>query len=127
MTASDALLLMCVVGALVLSITVTIAALIGGRGGNGRNVRARIPPSPNPITKYGDTMKATKRKFCNDCGIDVLAIGDWYMATSEIWEKQLGLGWNDNLCIACLQKRLGRKARFPADIWWVCGALTSVE
>jgi hypothetical protein len=41
---------------------------------------------------------------CNDCGVDVLAIGDWYLATPEIWKQQLGLGWNDNLCIACLDK-----------------------
>jgi len=48
---------------------------------------------------------------CNDCRVDVLQKGDWYMAQPEIWQAALGLGWNDNLCIECLEKRLGRKLR----------------
>ena len=59
--------------------------------------------------------KLSKEKLahfrCNDCGINVVDIGDWYMATPEIWNEQLGLGWNDNLCIACLEQRLGRRVR----------------
>ena len=35
-------------------------------------------------------------------------IGDWYLASTEIWEKTLGLSWKDNLCLSCLEKRLGR-------------------
>jgi hypothetical protein len=62
-------------------------------------------------------------KRCNDCGVDVLASGDWYMATPELWERRLGLGWNDNLCIACLEKRLGRAVRFPDDVVPVMGTL----
>jgi hypothetical protein len=49
--------------------------------------------------------------LCNDCGIDVLAIGDWYLAHPRIWKDELGLGWDDNLCLACLEKRLGRPLR----------------
>jgi hypothetical protein len=41
--------------------------------------------------------------LCNDCDVDVLASGDWYMATPEVWEEQLGLGSHDNLCIQCLK------------------------
>ncbi len=52
---------------------------------------------------------------CNDCGVDVLAIGDWYMARPEVWHK-LGLTWSDNLCVACLDRRLGRPARAWQDI-----------
>jgi hypothetical protein len=58
----------------------------------------------------------TKRYECNDCGVDVLKNGDWYMAVPELWEKRLGLGWNDNLCFACLEQRLGRKVQFPDDV-----------
>jgi hypothetical protein len=47
---------------------------------------------------------------CKDCPVNVLDVGDWYMAWPEIW-KGLGLGWHDNLCIPCLQKRLGRPFR----------------
>jgi hypothetical protein len=57
---------------------------------------------------------------CNDCGIDVLASGDWYMATPEVW-KGLGLGWDDNLCVACLEKRLGRAARPWDDVLPIVG------
>jgi hypothetical protein len=56
-------------------------------------------------------VKKLPRYPCNDCGVDVLTIGDWYMASPEIWEKQLGLGWGDNLCITCLERRLGRPLR----------------
>jgi hypothetical protein len=63
--------------------------------------------------------KRTKQlpKFpCNDCSVDVLQIGDWYMAQPELWQDELGLGWKDNLCIACLEKRLGRPLRTE---WWL--------
>jgi hypothetical protein len=46
------------------------------------------------------------RYKCNDCAVNVLKIGEFYMFRD--WEK-LGLGWEDNLCIGCLEKRLRRK------------------
>jgi hypothetical protein len=57
-----------------------------------------------------------KQYLCNDCGVDVLKIGDWYLAHPKVWEDQLGLSCNDNLCIGCLDKRLGREAICPDDI-----------
>jgi hypothetical protein len=56
-------------------------------------------------------MRKLPRFPCNDCEVDCLKIGDWYMAPPRIWEDRLGLSWQDNLCIACLEKRLGRKLR----------------
>jgi hypothetical protein len=44
--------------------------------------------------------------------------GEFYMLKNEIWQDHLGLGWNDNLCIGCLEARLGRKVCF-ADIPFV--------
>ena len=35
------------------------------------------------------------------------------MISPKIWRDQLGLGWDDNLCIACIEKRLGRKLKGP--------------
>jgi hypothetical protein len=61
--------------------------------------------------------KLLGRCFCNDCGVDVVAVGDWYMCSIEVWERQLGLGWSNNLCIACLVKRLGREPQFWTDIF----------
>jgi hypothetical protein len=49
------------------------------------------------------------RYLCNDCGIDTVAAGEFYRLRPEIWSGQLGLGERDNLCIGCLEKRLGRK------------------
>jgi hypothetical protein len=49
------------------------------------------------------------RYVCNDCDVNVLTAGEFYMLKPEIWEGQLGLGWEDNLCIGCLEQRLGRK------------------
>ena len=60
-------------------------------------------------------MKRRRKWPCNDCRVDVAASGDWYMAQYHAWEG-LGLGWNDNLCIACLEKRLGRPAVLLRDI-----------
>jgi hypothetical protein len=72
----------------------------------------------------GRTSTNHHTKFpCNGCGVDVLAIGDWYMATSEVWQKQLGLSWQDNLCFACLEKRLGRKLKPFTDVWPVSFAV----
>jgi hypothetical protein len=53
---------------------------------------------------------------CNDCGIDVLEIGDWYMAAKKLWED-LGLGWHANLCLLCLERRLGHRVVAWIDIF----------
>jgi hypothetical protein len=59
-------------------------------------------------------MSDTEPQYrCNDCGVDVLAAGEWYMAGADIWNRQLGLSWSDNLCIGCLEQRLGRRVSFP--------------
>jgi hypothetical protein len=56
------------------------------------------------------TPEQLARYACNDCGSNVVEIGEFYMSPPEIWNGQLGLGWDDNLCLGCLDKRLGRKA-----------------
>jgi hypothetical protein len=69
---------------------------------------------------------ADHRYECKDCGVDVLATGDWYMATPDLWGRQLGLGRDDNLCLACLERRLGRPVVPLADIVPVTGTLNRV-
>ena len=49
------------------------------------------------------------RHKCLDCGINVIKAGDYCLLNSKIWKGRFGLGWNDNLCIACIEARLGRK------------------
>jgi hypothetical protein len=59
------------------------------------------------------------RRPCNDCRRDVVRLGHWYMASPKIWKHKLGLGWDDNLCLDCLEKRLGRKLRTGLrDVGW---------
>jgi hypothetical protein len=53
---------------------------------------------------------------CNDCGVDVVAIGELYMCPDEVWDDELGLGWNDNLCLGCLETRLGRTVKPFVDV-----------
>jgi hypothetical protein len=54
--------------------------------------------------------------LCNDCGVDVVEIGELYMSPPEVWNDELGLGSDDNLCIGCLEARLGREVRLIHDI-----------
>jgi hypothetical protein len=69
------------------------------------------------------SKKALAHYRCNDCSVNVVTAGEFYMLHPEIWEDQLGLGWDDNLCIGCLEKRLGRKVSlldmvsFPRYPW----------
>ena len=70
-----------------------------------------------------EERKKRAKPICNDCGVNALKIGEYYMLKGELWEKKLKLGWDDNLCIGCLEARLGRKvtigdmAHLPAYSW----------
>jgi hypothetical protein len=55
------------------------------------------------------------RHTCLDCGVNVIEVGDYCMVQEEIWRDTLALGWDDNLCIACIEKRLGRRLT-PHDL-----------
>jgi len=48
------------------------------------------------------------RMNCVDCGINVVAVGDYYMVNKTVWDR-LGLMWTDNLCIPCLERRCGHE------------------
>jgi hypothetical protein len=49
---------------------------------------------------------------CDVCRVNLLEIGEYYMLKDNLWQDQLGLGWNSNLCIGCLESRLGRTINF---------------
>jgi hypothetical protein len=60
-----------------------------------------------------------ERLTCSDCNVNVLEIGEYYMAHPKIWDDELGLGWKDNLCIGCLERRLGRRVSLKNwDLGW---------
>jgi hypothetical protein len=60
---------------------------------------------------YKFSRREIARHRGNDCGINVIEAGDYCMLRPDIWER-LGLGWTDNLCLACIEKRLGRNLSF---------------
>jgi hypothetical protein len=60
------------------------------------------------IRAYQFSRREIARHKCNDCGVNVIEAGDYCMLQPAIWEKQFGLGWKDNLCLACIEARLGR-------------------
>jgi hypothetical protein len=61
------------------------------------------------LSAYRFTRKQVARYTCNDCSVNVIDCGDFCMLQPAIWEEQFGLGWDDNLCLACIEKRLGRR------------------
>ena len=67
----------------------------------------------NCLSHYKFSRKEIDRHRCIDCSINVIKAGDYCMLKPDIWENQLGLGRTDNLCIACIEKRLGRNLKFP--------------
>jgi hypothetical protein len=60
------------------------------------------------LNQYQFSPEQIARCKCNDCGVNVIEAGDYTMLKFEIWEDQFGLRWEDNLCVACIEKRLGR-------------------
>jgi hypothetical protein len=53
---------------------------------------------------------AHKHWNCADCGRNVIKIGEYTLVQPKVW-KRAGMEWKGNLCIACLEKRIGRKLR----------------
>jgi hypothetical protein len=60
------------------------------------------------IRGYKFSQKEIARHRCIDCGVNVIKIGDYCMLSSAIWRDRFGLGWSDNLCVGCIEQRLGR-------------------
>ena len=57
-----------------------------------------------------------RRCICNDCGVDIVKAGEYVMLDLQIWVHELGLDLHDNLCIGCVEKRLGRRIKGFGDI-----------
>jgi hypothetical protein len=51
--------------------------------------------------------------WCADCGVNTLAVGEWYMVNDKLWEaaSRFGKIWEESfyLCIGCIELRLGRR------------------
>jgi hypothetical protein len=74
-----------------------------------QNARGAAVTMTTSLSHYKLSRKEIARHKCIDCGVNVIKSGDYCMINPEIWKRQLGLGWTDNLCIACIEARIGRK------------------
>ena len=45
---------------------------------------------------------------CKDCGVNVIAAGELYMADLALW-KRFGMTRWDAICVDCFEERLGRR------------------
>src|SRR3954452_17684262 len=58
--------------------------------------------------------------LCRDCKVDTNTIDEYYMVTDAVWAAAggklsvTGVLTNDMLCVACLERRLGRQLK-PKD------------
>ena len=57
---------------------------------------------------YKLSPRQIARCRCNDCSVNVIEAGDYWMLRPRIWRNTFGLGITDNLCLACIERRLGR-------------------
>lgn len=69
-----------------------------------------ITISHNPLV-YRMSRREIAQHTCISCGVNIVEIGDYCMLNPDIWDRKLRLQWTDNMCIACIEKRLGRKLR----------------
>lgn len=63
------------------------------------------------MCKKCDAMEHEHKSFyCMDCGndISIWGIAEWFMVSNSVWERS-GAGKEDDLCVGCLEKRIGRK------------------
>ena len=50
--------------------------------------------------------------LCLDCGVNIFKVGDYCNLHDRTWKDELRLKKTDNLCIKCIEVRLGRKLIF---------------
>lgn len=63
---------------------------------------------------YQFSRREIARCRCLGCGVNVIKAGDYCLLDIDVWERKLSLTWDDTLCIACIEARLGRKLK-PDD------------
>jgi hypothetical protein len=64
------------------------------------------------LLQYQFSRQEIARHKCIACSVNVIEIGDYSMLQPDLWKQQLGLIWTDNLCIKCIETRLGRRLSF---------------
>jgi hypothetical protein len=60
---------------------------------------------------YRFSRREIARHKCHGCGVNVIKIGHYCMLDSGLWERKLNLKSDDNMCIDCIEKHIGRKLR----------------
>jgi hypothetical protein len=81
-----------------------------------RGKHARSPTSgPATMKNVGEkppvyrfSPREIARHKCHGCGVNVIKIGHYCMLDSDLWERKLNLKSDDNMCIDCIEKHIGR-------------------
>jgi hypothetical protein len=60
--------------------------------------------------KCVDMIEKKASYYCNDCrnDISVWGIAEWFMVSDAVWKESKSRA-DEDLCVGCLEKRLGRK------------------
>jgi hypothetical protein len=64
------------------------------------------------LSHYKFSPREIARHRCLDCGVNVIREGQYCLLNGGVWERALGLTGNDNMCIPCIEARLGRHLKF---------------
>jgi hypothetical protein len=86
----------------------------------GQVVNFRARRACKQIDLFPETIPVLRfrlRPTCDDCRVDTVDIGEFYMVKDSVWEQATGLCASDNFypwdqafyCIGCLEQRLGRR------------------
>jgi hypothetical protein len=82
-----------------------------------REKEARTLRRDRPIKQTEEEKMSNEYScICDDCAVNIIDAGEYVMLSPQLWDHELGLGWNDNLCISCVEKRLGRRIKFWGDV-----------
>ena len=76
-----------------------------------RALKSGVVNDVSAADHYKFSKQQIARHVCIDCGVNVIEKGDYTMIDPKIWREQFGLKDKDNLCIDCIEKRLGREIR----------------
>lgn len=66
------------------------------------------------FNERGNADISNPKCLCDDCGADCIEIGEYIILQPDAWQRNLGLRWSNNLCVGCIEKRLGRRLQ-PRD------------
>jgi len=69
------------------------------------------PTNTKQRTKNMTVVDELPPALCNDCGVDIFEIREYYMVSDACWKRAGMKPYGGFLCIGCLELRLGEKLK----------------